>query len=183
MPASELAYTPASMSILRWLTDPGPRVPARVRDVLLVELFASPVAVLLGVLNGLILDVTAVILQHGMIFAWFMGLDLLLSAVRLLVLRRVAVARRHGGQTPTDLYLITSILWSALQGGMAFTAMRTDIHPLQVLFATTIMGLLGPLCARNYPAPRLKASIRSGDVVARLGGDEFVVVAPCMTQA
>lgn len=38
---------------------------------------------------------------------------------------------------------------------MAFTAMSTQIHPLQVLVATTIMGLLGPLCARNYPAPRL----------------------------
>lgn len=155
MSEGELAYTHASMPVLRWLTDAGPRVPAGIRDRLLAEPFTSPVAVLLGVLNGLVINVTAVFLQHGAVFAWFMGLDLRLSAVRLLVLRQVALARRHGGRTPNDLYLVTGILWSALQGAMAFTAMSTQIHPLQVLVATTIMGLLGRLCARNYPAPRL----------------------------
>lgn len=80
MSEGELAYTRASMPVLRWLTDAGPRVPAGIRDRLLAKPFTSPVAVLLGVLNGLILNATAVFLQHGAAFAWFMGLDLLLSA-------------------------------------------------------------------------------------------------------
>jgi diguanylate cyclase (GGDEF)-like protein len=37
---------------------------------------------------------------------------------------------------------------------MGFTGMWTGIVPLQLLSATTAMGLIGPICARNYAAPR-----------------------------
>ncbi len=149
------SYTPASYVILRWLTRCGPDVPAQIRDVLFGELFTSPFAVIAGVLSGLLLNGAAIDLRGGRSFAAFMAIELGLAAARLWVLRRVAVASIQGRQTPTDLYLFTAILWSALQGAIAFMAMLSGIQTLQILAAATIMALLGPLCARNYPAPRL----------------------------
>jgi len=50
--------------------------------------------------------------------------------------------------------LITAICWCALQGGIVFTAIYTGKLVLEVLGTCTAMGLIGPICARNYPAPR-----------------------------
>ena len=149
------AHTPAANAFLRWLTNPGPSVPPHVHHMLLGELFTSPAAVAMGVLNAMLLSVVALWLQGGMIFAAFLAIDIALGAVRLLVIRRVATAASRNRPTPTDTYFATGLMWCGLQGAMAFQAMQTGIHPLQVLSATTVMGLIGPICARNYAAPRL----------------------------
>ena len=148
------AFTTPKLAVLRWLTDPGRNVPPQIGSVLLGELFASPKAVIAGVLNGLILNVVALCLHGGLIFAAFIGVDVLLVTVRLLVVRRAIKAAVRGQQTPTDLYLVTASLWCALQGTMAFAALQTSSLALQLLSATTVMGLIGPICARNYAAPR-----------------------------
>ena len=154
MTESRYAFTPPTSSRLRWLTDPGPGVSAQTGRVLLGELFASPKAVIAGVLNGLILNVVALYMHSGLIFAGFIVADVALVILRIRVTRRAIEAAARGAPTPTDLYLITASLWCALQGAMAFTAMQTDLVALQILSATTVMGLIGPICARNYAAPR-----------------------------
>jgi diguanylate cyclase (GGDEF)-like protein len=50
--------------------------------------------------------------------------------------------------------VLLSVLWCALQGASAFTIMSSDDPVMRVLSATLVMALIGPICARNYAAPR-----------------------------
>lgn len=148
------AFTRPRLPLLQWLTYPGPDVPPDIASVLLGELFASPKAVIAGVLNGLILNVTALLMHNGSIFGAFIVVDVVLIAARVMVVRKAIVAASEGKPTPTSLYLITASMWCGLQGAMAFMALQTDSLALQLLATTTVMGLIGPICARNYAAPR-----------------------------
>lgn len=147
-------YTPASLPLLRWLTDPGPEVPARVRELLLGELFTSPKAVLMGVLNGLLVGTMALLLDGRLVFAAIIVIDVVLAVARIRLAGQAAAAAAGRARTPTDLALIVAIAWCALQGSMAFEAMLSSSHALQILASTSMFGLVGPICARNYAAPR-----------------------------
>ncbi len=147
-------YTPASLPLLRWLTDPGPEVPSRIRDLLLGELFATPKAVAMGVLNGLLVGTMALLLDGRRVFAAFMVIDVVLAIARFWLSGRAAASAARRARTPTDLALALSIAWCALQGSMAFEAMLSSSHSLQILASTSLFGLVGPICARNYAAPR-----------------------------
>ncbi len=148
-------FTQPSIPALRWLTYPGASVPNHIRDVLLGELFSSPTAVLMAILNGIILNIVALFSHSGSFFFLFLIVDIALAATRYLVLRNASRLAAKGLPTPTDLCLVLAILWCSLQGVMAFAFMITGISSLQVLSALTVMGLTGPICARNYSAPRL----------------------------
>ncbi|MGI4954217.1 MAG: hypothetical protein ACRYGM_20635, partial [Janthinobacterium lividum] len=150
----QLAYSPPRSPVWKWLTNPGATVPQHIRDVLLGELFTSPAAVVAGVVNGVLLNLVAFILQGELAFLLFLVLELGLGCVRVHALRRTRAIAATGGLTLTDFCLFTGVLWCALQGVVAFAAMRTDNSVLQILSATTVMGLIGPICARNYAAPR-----------------------------
>ena len=154
MAASKFNFTPPAYTVFRWLTDPGPGVPREIRNDLLGELFAAPKAVIAGVINGLILNVAALGLHAGAIFAAFAAIDLVLAVVRIRVVRRALDAAEGGRPTPTDLYLLTATCWYALLGAMAFMATFSAIVPLQLLAITYVVGMVGPICARNYAAPR-----------------------------
>lgn len=154
MPELRHGFTPPSSAVLRWLTDPGRKLAPEVAGKLLGEIFAAPKAVIAGVLNGLILNVTALCMHRGDVFALFVIIDIALAAMRIVVVRRAVRATARNLPTPTDLYLLTAASWCALEGAMAFAAMQTGSLALQLLAATTVMGLVGPICARNYAAPR-----------------------------
>lgn len=141
--------------MLRWLTDPGPDVGPEIRGRLLAELFTSPRAVVMAVLNGLVLNGAAMLLCGRGLFGAFMVGEVVLAFVRLAEVRRAALAARRGHPTPTDAFLVSSIAWCALQGATAFTCLESGQLSLEILATATIMGLMGPICARNYPAPRL----------------------------
>ncbi len=147
-------FTRPCLRLSRWLTNPGKDVPAQIGDVLLGELFASPKAVMAGVLSGLILNVVALAMGGPSVFALFIVLDFALVTARIVVVRRATRAAVLSMPTPTDAYLLTAASWCALQGAMAFAAMMTHMLALQLLAATSVMGLVGPICARNYAAPR-----------------------------
>ncbi len=151
----KLVYSSPRSAIWKWLTNPGVTVPQHIRDVLLGELFTSPAAVVAGVVNGVLLNLAAFILQGELAFLLFLALELGLGCVRVHVLRHTRAIAAVGGSTPTDFCLLTGTLWCMLQGVVALTAMQTDNSVLQILSATTVMGLIGPICARNYAAPRL----------------------------
>ena len=151
---SHLVFAQPSYPLMRWLLDPGQAVSPQVRSSLLGELFASPGALFAGLANGLMFDTFALCMHGSHVFAAFMLMDVFLISMRygvLIRVRKAAVARRRIG---TDFYFVVSSSWCLLQGAMAFCAMRTGIVALQVLSAATVMSLIGPLCSRNYPAPR-----------------------------
>jgi diguanylate cyclase (GGDEF)-like protein len=147
-------YTPARLPVLRWLTASSGDVPAHISELLLSEIFTTPSAVIVAVANGLIFNLVAQYLAGGFVFLGFIVLDVGLAIYRIRVVRIGATASLKGQPTPTDMYLATGLCWCALQGAMVFAAMCTRNTVLEVLGASTALGLVGPLCARYYPAPR-----------------------------
>ncbi|AUW57419.1 GGDEF domain-containing protein [Sphingobium sp. SCG-1] len=89
-------------------------------------------------------------------FGFFVGLELALMTARFVDWQRRARQLRHEpGCDPTiDTSVILSTVWCTLQGSLAFAIMRSGDLVLCVLSATLVMALIGPLCARNYAAPR-----------------------------
>jgi len=147
-------YTPPRLPVLRWLTAGRANVRPQTLDRLTGEMFGSPNVVILGFFNGLLFNMVAHHLAGGFVFVWFIVIDALLAGLRLQIVRRGAAAAVLGKRTPTDIYLLTAICWCALQGAMVFAAMRSCNTVLEVIAGCTGMALIGPICARNYPAPR-----------------------------
>jgi len=140
---------------LRWLTSPGQSTPHNIRAQLLAQLLSSPLAVLMGAITGLIVGIASVARHGSTVFIVLVTLEIILLSVRLLSLRSIARASDAARILQVDLPILLSILWCGLQGATAFFAMRTGDTILMVLTATMVMALIGPLCARNYAAPRL----------------------------
>ena len=154
MAEARYAFTPPRNAALRWLTDPGRHVSPQTGAVLLGELLASQKAVFAGVANALFLNVAALCMHAGNIFALFIVADIALASARAVAMGRIVRKASQGLPAPTDIYVTLALSWCALQGAIGFTAMRTGNATLQLMCAITITGLIGPICARNYAAPR-----------------------------
>ncbi|MEP9403407.1 GGDEF domain-containing protein [Sphingomonas sp. VNH70] len=141
--------------VLRWLTAPGAPVRDAARPVLLGELLSSPVALFLGASNSLLVLTVAWNTTHWHVFLAFAVVELLLLATRVGVVRHIARVRRAGGVPAIDASVVLSILWCGLQGLVACTVMLRAEPVLMIVSATVVMGLIAPICARNYAAPRL----------------------------
>jgi diguanylate cyclase (GGDEF)-like protein len=181
MPGSRLIFSPPHSRVLRWLTDPGSAVPARVRPVLFAELFSAPRGYIVGLVNGLALSVAAVFLGNSPLFVALLVADAAIVAFRIWVPRHAIRLARVGRATPTDLYLLTVATWCGLQGLKACAAMLSGVLPLQILAVTTVMAFIGPICARNYAVPRyaiLLAALCHLPLVAgaALSGDPWLLI-------
>jgi diguanylate cyclase (GGDEF)-like protein len=148
------SFTQPSNPVLRWLLDPGEKVCPRLRSQILSELYTTPTAVIVGALNGLILSVFAVLSHAGTFFFVFMVLEFIIGLARILATRQAVRRSAQGLPGPTNTYMVTAWVWCAAQGMFAVVAMRTGNHALQILASTTSVGLIGPIAARNYAAPR-----------------------------
>jgi diguanylate cyclase (GGDEF)-like protein len=142
------------IAALRWLIDAGPDVSMEVRSILIAEMVGSRTAAFAGPINALLFDIVALCLHGGRAFACFLALEGILFGGRFAVMRRSADNAARGHATPPDLYLLLAIGWCALQGAAAFTAMASGNTTLQIVAALSFMALVGPICARNYGAPR-----------------------------
>lgn len=141
--------------LLRWLVQPGFPVREQVQSLLLAELLSSPVALFLGAANGLLVLGVAWFSLRSPIFLGFAAVELTLLAVRVRTVRRIEAERAQGKIPAIDRSAVLSILWCALQGAVAFTVMLHGEPVLMIVSATMVMGVIAPICARNYAAPRL----------------------------
>ena len=148
------AFSRPSRPFLRWLLDPRRDLSPAIAGKLYSSLFAAPFTVMAGAVNGLVLNAVALRVSGDWMFAVFAALDAALVATRLVLSAR-------GGRDPApvtgsrpDLYLAACLGWCAVQGAMAFKAMASGLPTLQVVSAMTAVGLVGPICMRNFAAPR-----------------------------
>ena len=126
----------------------------RIQSRLYGQLLSSPVAALMGSVCSLMVLVTASVRSPSTIFAVFIALEIVIAASRMLEWRLRKSRGASEGPTDVSVSAILSILWCGLQGAIAFTIMSGSDPVMQVLAATLIMAMLGPICARNYAAPR-----------------------------
>jgi diguanylate cyclase (GGDEF)-like protein len=152
-PAAEPTPLPRARLLL-WLVEAGPGVPMLIRSILIDEMVGSPLAALPGPLNAVLLDIIGLCLHAGRVFAVLLSLEITLLLARIGAMERTRRNRRNGRATPPDLYLIVAIGWCGLQGAMGCAGMASGILPMQILVATSVMALIGPICARSYGAPR-----------------------------
>ena len=140
---------------LHWLVESGPGVPPAIRPQLLAQLLSSPAAIVMGALTGLIVAGVCFGRADTPVFAVLGALEVALLGLRLAALRKIRRHQAFGLEPTIDLPITLSILWCSLQGLTAFFAMQTGDAVLMVLSATMVMAVIGPLCSRNYAAPRL----------------------------
>jgi diguanylate cyclase (GGDEF)-like protein len=147
--------SPTSIGFVRWLVDPGPDVPEDVRGILLSRLFSDPAAVVMSAINTLLVGGVALVMTHRLVFAGYIVVDVLITAFRVRTIRRAKGTPTGAAKPRLDIVLcVTGIMSCAIQGGMAMSAMLSGPPTLQLLFTITVFGMIGPICARNYPAPR-----------------------------
>ena len=140
----------------RWFFEPAGEVSESGRSFLLGQLLSAPAAAIMGSFCALVV-VTAALLRSGNpVYGLFVSLELVLATARLAEWRRRARrARIDPAYVPAvDTSVVLSTLWCALQGASAFTIMSGGDPVMRVLSATLVMALIGPICARNYAAPR-----------------------------
>jgi diguanylate cyclase (GGDEF)-like protein len=163
-------FSPSSIGFLRWMTDPGRHVPAYIRDVMLVELFTSTGAIAAGFLNTSMVNIAAILLHCGGVFWFLLVADLIMGGLRLLVIRRVLIARKTGAPSPTNFHLITSLAWAAILGAVGYLAMSSNIPSLQTMSTATTIAICGANLPRFYPAPRFAIAMFSLELLPLIAG-------------
>lgn len=139
-----------------WLLEPRGKVNDEGRAFLLGQLLGAPAAATMGSFCALTVAAVALLRTGGGAYKAFLVLELALLIWRLLEWRSRLTLRRANPSWPlaVDQSILLSTLWCALQGALAFTAMSGDDAVVRVLSATLAMAMIGPICARNYAAPR-----------------------------
>ena len=89
-----------------------------------------------------------------MVFAATEALLLLVSRLADWRARERRLRRDPCHISNVDSSVLLSTLWCEQQGALTFTIMAAGDLVLSVLSATLVMALIGPICARNYSAPR-----------------------------
>jgi diguanylate cyclase (GGDEF)-like protein len=139
-----------------WFFKPLGNVNDTGRGFLLGQLLNAPLAALMGSFCALMVLATAYLRTAHFFFGVLIVVELALAAARFLEWRwRQAHLRAHSGYLPAiDLSALLSLLWCTLQGLSTYIIMSSGDSVLRVLSATLVMALIGPICSRNYAAPR-----------------------------
>ncbi|MFT7359628.1 GGDEF domain-containing protein [Parasphingorhabdus sp.] len=144
------------LSRARWLFAPGRATSSEIQSYLLAQLLNSAVATLMGSFCSLVVLLAAFLRSGLPIIAVFLFIEIILSTGRLVEWQTRERRRRASSDGTIDVSwsVMLTVAWCTLQGAIAFTIMSGSDPVLQVLSATLIMAMIGPICARNYPTPR-----------------------------
>ncbi|HEY2756752.1 MAG TPA: GGDEF domain-containing protein [Pseudolabrys sp.] len=167
--------------ITRWLADAGPSVPEDIRADLVANLFGTLPVFVGGVMNTLIVSAAIAVRQPTPLFLAWLILEITICIARMLVLitaRQAALKRR---KTPTDIYLLLGIAWSASVGYGVVISMASGDWVAATLAGSSAAAMVGGICFRNFSAPRLVATmivLSLGPSVpgALLGGEPLLFV-------
>ncbi|EPR14151.1 diguanylate cyclase [Sphingobium indicum IP26] len=137
----------------QWLFKPTNDVDDAGREFLLAQLLTTPLAALMGSFCALTIELVAWHRSGQPIYWLFIAGEVAVAACR--VIEWQGRGQRSSTHLPTiDRSVLLSVLWCTLQGLLAFTIISSGDLVLSVLSATLVMAMIGPICARNYAAPR-----------------------------
>ncbi|MGS1023640.1 diguanylate cyclase domain-containing protein [Burkholderia glumae] len=143
--------------LARWLTAPGQDTPHEIRVALVGTLFGTLPIFFGGVFNTIAVAWVIEARHPTALFRFWLCAELLICAVRLVVLvisRRRALQQRP---TPTDLYITLAPLWGATVGYGAFVSAISGDWVAATLSFLSAAAMVGGICFRNFAAPRLVA--------------------------
>jgi diguanylate cyclase (GGDEF)-like protein len=154
-----LAFSLPRWRITRWLADVGPDVSDDVRVALIGELYGSWPIFAAGIVNSVMTSgAIAAREQSAPFVAWF-ALEVVVCAARLIVLSIAFRAAHAGRKTPTDLYLLLGVAWSASVGLGAGISVASGHWVSATLACLSGAAMVGGTCFRNFSAPRLAGAM------------------------
>jgi diguanylate cyclase (GGDEF)-like protein len=92
-------------------------------------------------------------------FISWLALELLVCLVRLIVLLKARHAALRHRPTPTDLYLLLAIAWSACVGYGVIVSLASRDWVAAIVASVSAAAMVGGICFRNFSAPRLAAAM------------------------
>jgi diguanylate cyclase (GGDEF)-like protein len=140
---------------LAWLADPVVAVPDAARPMLYAAILAAPKVVVMGALTGITISLAAALRTGLSIFWVFSFLEVVVLLLRLRTIGQVRHAYRAGRLPTIEGSMLLSIGWCALQGLSALVIALTGDLVLTTIATAFILGLVAPICARNYAMPRM----------------------------
>ena len=152
-------YSMPRWPAMRWLVRPSLGAPTDIQLKLIGGLFGTLPVFFGGIINTIVVAGAIAWREHTPPFiAWFV-FEIVLGAIRLIVLevsRRAALAHRP---TPTDLYLLLQLLWSSGVGYGAFISLASGDWVCATLACLSGSGMVGGIGFRNFGAPRLAGAM------------------------
>lgn len=140
---------------LRWLADPVAAVPDTALPGLYASALAAPKIIVMASVVSIGLTVTAALRTGWTVFWVFLLVELVLLTLRLHNTRRVRQIYRAGRVPAIEPSMRLSIAWCAQQGLTSLAIALSDDMPLLIVTIAFILGLIAPICGRNYAMPRL----------------------------
>ena len=157
MPDRTLRFSLPRWRLTRWLVEPGVAAPDDIRHALVASLFGTLPIYVGGVLNTIAFAaLIAWRMPTTAILTW-LAIKIFVCGWRLAVLLTCFRRARQGRETPTDLYIVLGVAWSASVGYGAFVSMVSGDWVAATLACMSAAGMVGGTCFRNFGAPRMSA--------------------------
>jgi diguanylate cyclase len=179
MSSQTRVYSLPRWRITRWLADCGPGVPDDIRTQLIGNLFGNLPIFMGGVINTVAVAFVITLRQPTAFFIAWLVFEVAVCAVRFVVLSNARRAALDHTETPTDIYLLLAIAWSASVGYGVVVSMASGDWVVATLACLSASAMVGGICFRNFSAPRLAAVmifISLGATIpgALLGGERLL---------
>ncbi len=152
-------YSLPRWRVTRWLADAGSEVPEGIRFALIGSLFGTLPVFAGGVVNTVAVSAVIAWRQQTAPFIAWLVFELAVCLARLAVLILARRAARQCSATPTDLYLLLGLAWSASVGYGVVISMASGDWVAATVACTSAAAMVGGICFRNFSAPRLAATM------------------------
>ena len=141
-----ITYQPPRTRIMRWLGEIGPNLPADVQARLRADFYVSKGPLVTGAVNTTVVALVAYYRSGNVIFAALAMADVMLLALRLMLLKRVTA--------PSDPVFATGLLWACLQGGTIILVVASSDMAMSFFILASGFAAIGGIIGRNFAAPR-----------------------------
>jgi hypothetical protein len=159
MPSRTRVYSLPRWRVTRWLADCGPGVPDDIRVELISNLFGNLPVFVGGVINTVAVAMAITLRKPTAPFIAWLVFEIAVCVARLIVLviaRRAALKR---AETPTDVYLVLGLAWSASVGYGVIVSLASGDFVVATLACLSAAAMVGGICFRNFSALRLAAAM------------------------
>ena len=157
MPYESEVYSLPRWRVTRWLAHAGPGVPKDIRVALIGGLFGTLPVFAAGIANTLAVSAAIAIHRPTVPFIVWLVFELAVCLARLIVLVVARRAARAHRATPTDIYLLLGVAWSASVSYGVMVSMASGDWLIATVACTSAAAMVGGICFRNFSAPRLAA--------------------------
>jgi diguanylate cyclase (GGDEF)-like protein len=152
-------YSLPRWRVTRWLVDAGPGVPDDIRVALVGSLFGTLPVFAGGVVNTVIVSAAITARLPTAPFIIWLAFEVAVCLARLIVLIVARRAALNGRKTPTDIYIVLGVAWSAGVGYGVLISLASGDRVSATLACMSGAAMVGGICFRNFSAPRLAGTM------------------------